>query len=293
MKLKKKLIINADDFGFNQAISDGIVECFTRGCLTSTTLMAHMPAAEYAVELAKDLPDLSVGVHLSLCTGRPVAPASQIPSLTMEDGSFLPAPEMMRRAQRGKLLVKDIEIEFSAQVERLIELGISPSHLDSHHNIGVYPQPFFALLRVAKKYNIRRMRTYRGWFRVPEGERMGGLQLAKANIKRAPKHLFYEAMHLYCRVNGFDMPNEKFGFHRVLGDKPAEIDLAGFERLVKALPSGCSELVAHPSLPFSDPEMDRPEYTARRVQEYTLYADPRTLDICSDAGVELVSYREV
>lgn len=293
MKLKKTLIINADDFGFNQEISDGIVECFMRGCLTSTTLMAHMPAAEYAVELAKGLPDLSVGVHLSLCTGRPVAPPSQIPSITASDGSFLTAPEMMRRAQRGKLLAKDIEIEFSAQVERLIDLGLSPSHLDSHHNIGVYPQPFFALLRVAKKYNIRRMRTYRGWFRVPSDERLGRLQLAKANAKRAPKHLFYEAMHLYCRLNGFKMPNEKFGFHRVLGDGLAEIDLNGFERLVKALPSGCSELVAHPSLPFSDPAMDRPEYTARRVQEYTLYSDPRTLDLCRDSGVELVSYREV
>ena len=67
---KKKLIINADDFGFSQGVNKGIVECHVNGVVTSTTLAVNMPFAPEAAQLAKGLPGLGVGIHLNIVRGR-------------------------------------------------------------------------------------------------------------------------------------------------------------------------------------------------------------------------------
>jgi len=62
----KYLIPNADDFGFTRDVNRGIVEAHRHGILTATTLMASGAAFEDAVELARQNPELDVGVHLVL-----------------------------------------------------------------------------------------------------------------------------------------------------------------------------------------------------------------------------------
>lgn len=55
-----KLIINADDFGFTEATNYGIIDCFNKGVLTSTTIMANMPGFNHAIKLAKEYQNLGV-----------------------------------------------------------------------------------------------------------------------------------------------------------------------------------------------------------------------------------------
>ena len=62
----KYLIPNADDFGFTRDVNDGIVEAHCHGILTATTLMATGAAFDHAVELARENPELDIGVHLVL-----------------------------------------------------------------------------------------------------------------------------------------------------------------------------------------------------------------------------------
>jgi predicted glycoside hydrolase/deacetylase ChbG (UPF0249 family) len=102
----RNLIINGDDFGHSRGVSDGIVEAHAGGILTSTSLMVYEPAAEYAGELARVHPELSVGLHF------------------VEDGSVdLEDPAQVAHA-------------FAAQVARFRELtGRDPSHVDSHHHV--------------------------------------------------------------------------------------------------------------------------------------------------------------
>ncbi|RCK09697.1 ChbG/HpnK family deacetylase [Bacillus licheniformis] len=50
----------------------GIIEAFQHGVLTSTTLMVNMQEADHAVELARQNPELGVGIHLTLTAGRPI-----------------------------------------------------------------------------------------------------------------------------------------------------------------------------------------------------------------------------
>src|SRR5215510_11634871 len=86
----KRLIVNADDFGFTNGVNKGIVQSYKQGIVTSTTIMANGQAFDEAVELARENPGLGVGCHLSIVGGRPVAPATQIRSLLESDGSLPP-----------------------------------------------------------------------------------------------------------------------------------------------------------------------------------------------------------
>ena len=68
--MEKQIIINGDDFGLRDEVNEAIVKAHTEGVLTSASIMVNMPAAEKAVKLAKDLPELGIGVHLNLSKGK-------------------------------------------------------------------------------------------------------------------------------------------------------------------------------------------------------------------------------
>ena len=86
----KRLIVNADDFGYTHGVNAGIIRGFRDGIITSTTIMANGAAFEDAVDYAKENPSLGVGIHLVLVGEASVAAASAIPSLADSKGR-LPA----------------------------------------------------------------------------------------------------------------------------------------------------------------------------------------------------------
>lgn len=146
----KRLIINADDFGYSVGVNYGIIESYQRGVLTSTTLMPAMPGFEHAVGLAKENPGLGVGVHLTLTCGRPLLDGHK--TLVLEDGSFPRKPYYLD--ERTSIDLDEVEREWAAQIERVLAAGIVPDHLDSHHHIHTYKgcEPVFYAL--ARRYDL-------------------------------------------------------------------------------------------------------------------------------------------
>ena len=67
-----KLIINSDDFGLSKSITDGIIDGIKGGVLTSTSIMANMGYAKYAVEQAIKNNISCVGLHINLTVGKPI-----------------------------------------------------------------------------------------------------------------------------------------------------------------------------------------------------------------------------
>src|SRR6202035_1894274 len=78
----RRLIVNADDFGFTAGVNRAIAEAHTNGIVTSSTLMANGSAFNDAIRFAKQLPELSVGCHVVLIDGEPVLDAVRLPSIT-------------------------------------------------------------------------------------------------------------------------------------------------------------------------------------------------------------------
>src|SRR5580765_6566519 len=84
----RRLIVCADDFGRDIAINEAVEAGFRDGILSCASLMVAGPAAADAVERARRLPGLRVGLHLVLIDGSPVLPPEEIRGLVGADGRF-------------------------------------------------------------------------------------------------------------------------------------------------------------------------------------------------------------
>ncbi|MGL5625872.1 ChbG/HpnK family deacetylase, partial [Cetobacterium sp.] len=95
--MKKKLIVNADDFGLSPGVNKGIIETYLNGILSSTTLMVNQPYAEHAIELYKNYDGLGLGIHLTFDKGKALYGIS---SLTDSDGNFKKYPLLLKSAKK-------------------------------------------------------------------------------------------------------------------------------------------------------------------------------------------------
>ena len=131
-----QVIINADDFGLNGEENRTIVQAFHCGLISSTTLMANMPAFVEACELARQHRlQGRVGLHFNLTYGRPLSPA-----MRAERQFCDPHGEFDLRLSRHRLWLprrtrQAIEEELHSQWQRCLDHGIRPSHIDSHQHV--------------------------------------------------------------------------------------------------------------------------------------------------------------
>src|SRR5665647_1358607 len=134
---RRRLVINADDFGYSAGVTRGIVEAHAAGSVTSTSMMANGIDWENAVRLARSTRTLDVGVHLNLVQGRPLL---RVLSLTdARTGELYPLGALARRALAGRIDAGELEAELRAQIERVRSAGIAVTHLDSHRHAHVLP----------------------------------------------------------------------------------------------------------------------------------------------------------
>src|SRR6267143_1995910 len=88
MRPARRLIVNADDFGRSHAINEAVVRAHREGILTAASLMVNGQAADEAIELARQNPQLGVGLHVSLVCGTSALPPGAIPGLVDSCGHF-------------------------------------------------------------------------------------------------------------------------------------------------------------------------------------------------------------
>lgn len=102
-------IVNADDLGMSEEIDRGILEAHDRGIVTSTSLMVDGPDAVAAVRLAKQRPELSLGIHVAFD----------------DRGRWFVNVQDSRAVRR----------ELNRQLAAFVRLtGGPPTHIDSHHH---------------------------------------------------------------------------------------------------------------------------------------------------------------
>ena len=289
----KRLIVNADDFGFTRGVNAGVARAFKTGILTSATIMANGDAFEDAIEIARANPNLSVGCHLSVVGGRPVAPARDVESLVDSDG-MLPATltQLMIKLARGQVQSSDIEREFRAQVERVVAAGITPSHLDSHKHSHTHPHVMRALGRVAREFRI-------GSVRNPFESVFAPIQVgATARAKRAvylKQYAMSAAIALraasfkrLAREYGLRTPDFFFGV-RLTG----LLDSEAIQNLIRSSRQGTTELMCHPAVYDGELERARTRLKREREQELEALTDTSVRRLIDEQGIKLISYREL
>jgi predicted glycoside hydrolase/deacetylase ChbG (UPF0249 family) len=251
--MPRLLIVNADDFNLTEGVSRGIVEGYRRGILTSTTAMANLPGLESAMALTRDLPGLSVGLHVNLTFGPPVLPPERVRSLV--DGTGILVRDRERLAHTGE--PEEIREEVRAQARRFEQVaGAPPSHVDTHYHMHRHAAVFEAVLDLART------------LQVPV---------------RAVSHEMAEAI----RGRGLRCAD------RMTGDVGSDAywTVARLVGVIPALPEGVTEICCHPG--HWDSALAVSSYGPQRDVELQALCDPAVLRAVEESGVRLISYADL
>ncbi len=140
----KKLIINADDFGYRKEINRGVVYAHQNGLVTSASLFVEKDGTQEAVAQAKANPSLGLGIHLDMDKFFEVdhhlgTIAGMLPDAPSQD---------------------TIRDEARRQLDKYYSFGFSADHLDSHHHAHLHPYIFSIMCQLAKEYKIPVVRIF-------------------------------------------------------------------------------------------------------------------------------------
>jgi hopanoid biosynthesis associated protein HpnK len=289
----RRLIVNADDFGFTSGVNRAIVEAHTRGVVTSATLMANGPAFTQAAQLASTVPQLSIGCHIVLIDGQPVLAPEQVSSLTNRHSNSARFRDGLKtfaaRAIAGYISPEEIEAEATAQIRKLQSSGIRVSHVDTHKHTHLFPAVLRPLLRAAAACGVRALRNPFGPRRPWRSSQLlvrPGLWSRYAQL-RFLRHFaakFREAVER----EAFLTPDGTLGI-----EVTGVLDERLFQAIAEDMPEGTWEFVCHPG--YHDAELGAAKTRLRESRETELRALtlPQAREVLRRNGIALISYREL
>lgn len=147
-----KLVVNADDFGLNSKINNGIIEAYKKGILTSTTILVNGQNFLEAIELQKEV-GISVGLHFNLTEGKSL---TKNKTLSDEDGTFF-----LSNLANKKISKEEIKLELEAQYEKLQKNIEDITHIDCHHHVHTNRIVREVLIEFCKKNDLYMRRSER------------------------------------------------------------------------------------------------------------------------------------
>jgi predicted glycoside hydrolase/deacetylase ChbG (UPF0249 family) len=282
--MERRLIINADDFGLCESVNKGIVEAHTKGVLTSTTIMANMPAAQQAVDLAKNLPTLGVGVHLNLTAGKPLCQDNIVKSILDSQGHFALSPGKLALASliTGKVRTA-IETELASQIQWLIDKGIKPTHLDSHKHIHSFPTIFPIVCRLAKRFGVSAIRYA---FEPKQVSQLPWPVTDRESRKRA------SLVRTMAKINRWQNP-AFFKTDALLGvNHVGKINTVFMQAVSLYNTASTAELMTHPGYTY-DLDATRTRLVKQREVELEALCSEKTKQYFKNAGIKFVHYGQL
>ena len=177
-----RIVLHADDLGMNRAVTDGILQGFRQGLLTSTSLLTGTPNAERALkqwkllaaeQQAGELPSapnrrrlddpaesFDLGVHLNLTQGRPLTGSWYPPELLDAEGRFPGVFRLYARLRRsGDRFCEPIQAELEHQIRFLRDHGLRPTHLNGHQYVEMMPTIATLIPPLLKQFGIASVRV--------------------------------------------------------------------------------------------------------------------------------------
>jgi hopanoid biosynthesis associated protein HpnK len=289
--MTRRVIINADDFGLSPGVNRGIVSGFREGVLTSTTMLVNLEFFDDAVRLARENPDLPLGVHLSLLWGKPVSDPAEVPSLVEGDGRF--PRSLLTLASRyflGRLSRDQVRTEFRNQIRTFLEAGLTPTHLDTHKHVHCLGGILDAVISVAREFGIDKVRLPREDRprprRTPDG-RPGTRGSRKSAGKRRLIRFLCRGARERLNEAGIRTADHFVGIEHGHGLNSDVLNL-----ILSNLGAGTTEIMCHPG--YADEHARRYASTPpHREVELASLKDPRVKDCMASGAIRLIHYGEL
>lgn len=271
---RRRLVVNADDFGRSSEINEAVVRAHRQGILTTASLMVNEAAAHEAVRLARENPRLGIGLHLTLCSGRAGLLPELIPGLADRQGRLKRSPVgagcvfFLRRGLRSQL-----RAEIHEQFAKFSESGLVLDHVNGHLHLHLHPVVLRILAEDAPALGLARLRLTNDPLRLD-------LRLSTGRwVYRLAHALVFTLLTRHARPilarSGFAHTQAVFGLLR-----NGRVDEDYVLRLLPELPEGDSELYSHPSLP--DPE-----------EELQMLLSARVRALADRLNIQLIRYQDL
>jgi len=272
--LPHRLIVNADDFGRSASINEAVVRAHCKGILTTASLMVNEAGFDEALRLAKENPNLGVGLHLTLLCGKSALPPEKIPGLVNAHGEFSQNAVGAGLAyffKRG--LRNQLRAEIRAQFEKFRATGLQLDHVNGHLHLHLHPTIFKILMEDSETLGIRRLRLTR--------------DCLSRSRRMSRGYFFYKVSHaaifefLSNRARK-TLEQKKIRHAQITFGllQNARVDENYILKLLPELPPGDSELYSHPSLD---------EFK----HEFEALISPRVREQVKKLGIELIRYRDL
>jgi hopanoid biosynthesis associated protein HpnK len=272
--LRRRLIVNADDFGRSPGINEAVARAHKEGILTTASLMVNEPHCDEAVRIAQQNPRLGVGLHLALTRGRAGLEPNLIPGLANASGAFRGGPIATGfRCYFRPSLRSQFRSEIHEQFRRFHATGLRLDHVNGHLHLHMHPTVLSILLEDAKDLGITAMRA---------GTDPLGLNLRLAKGRRCYRlshALIFGLLAARARrkIRGRGIPHAP----RVFGLlQDGRMDEPFVRKLLANLPEGDSELYSHPCVETCGHELDA-------------LTSPAVRDLIKQQAIELVRYQDL
>lgn len=153
----KLLIIHADDAGLSHSENRATIQALQNGIINSYSIMVPCPWFYEMANFAKDNPQFDNGIHLTLtCEWEnykfgPILPINEVPTLVDKNGYF----HKNRTDFITNAKPEEVKKELRAQIEKALQFGLKPTHIDSHMcSLGVSPEFLEIYKALGKEYNL-------------------------------------------------------------------------------------------------------------------------------------------
>ena len=246
----RRLIVTADDFGASREVNEAVEQAHRGGILTAASLMVAGEAAADAVERARRLPSLGVGLHVVLVEGRPVLPPERLPALVDTTGAF--RTDMARAGLTifaSPAARRQLRAEIEAQFAAFAATGLPLDHVNAHKHFHLHPTIAATILAVGRRYGMKAVRApveLAAPLRAIDGTRTG------PRIET----LWAKLVRRRMRRAGMIVPDQVFGLAW-----SGAMTAGRVRGLLDRLPDGLTELYTHPATapwPGSAPGYDCP-----------------------------------
>jgi len=270
----KNLIVTADDFGISKEVNEAVESAHKNGILSATSLMVGEPFAEDAVDRAKTMPGLGVGLHIALSRAHPVSPPDKIPDLVDHAGNlrsgligagfrFYFSPSVRRQ----------LEAEITAQFEAFANTGLPLDHVNAHNHLHLHPTVLGLMLKIGKRFKMKSIR-------LPRDRNSTGLGAAFLS----PWLALMESRLQKHNIAHNDV---------LLGlDETGSLDANTLISMIEGLSDQTAELMCHPATgPWGG--MDPMATGFRHDLEFAALIDDGVAKAIQDNGVNLIAFRDL
>jgi predicted glycoside hydrolase/deacetylase ChbG (UPF0249 family) len=276
---KKVILFHCDDAGMCDEANIAVRQYFEKGDIQSAAVMVPCPYAEELIEWAKTQKSPDIGIHLTLTSEwknyrwGPVSDTVKVPGLIDPEGKMWhDVPDVVMHAS-----VEEVEIEVRAQIDKVLAMGYTPAHIDTHMGTLYGSIEYLKVfLRIAAEYNL------------PANAIDLSDSVIAENFRKEGYPITGEVVEL---LDQYTLPKLD-NFSSVPSGKTYEDKRANFFALLNSLNPGLTEIIFHPSVETDNLKTITNSWQ-QRVWEAQLFSDPEVKKFFEDNGIIITTWKEV